>query len=122
MKRAGADEPLAPAVVEAAERAVGLAEAPAAAALRSRQGEVGKALDLGQVHALVGEGAPREFAGLGGAEAGEGAELREHRSDDRPAAMNMQLGHVLAGETRRPRKEQHQPAIDRFHRLRHEWI
>ena len=113
-QRPGADEPLAPAVVELPERAVGLPQRLPALRLGLGEDEVGEPLDLGQVHALVGERAARELAGLGRAEAGEGAKRIEDGGDHGAAAVDVQLGHVLAGETRRGGKEQDQPAVEQL--------
>ena len=59
--------------------------------------EIGETFDLGQVELAVVEGAAREGAGLGRLEA-LCHKAFSHRGDDRRAAMDMQLHHILAGE------------------------
>ena len=106
------DQPLPPALIEPRDTRPSPAAAPAAAAPRSPPHQVGQPLDLGQVQPLVAEGPPGELAGLGRPKAGQVAQRRQHRRDHRPPAVNVQLGHILAGEARRRRKEQHQPAVE----------
>ena len=75
--------------------------------------QIGETLDLGEIELASLECAPRELAGLGEPRAVE----REHRVDDGAdhggTAVEVQLGHVLAGEARRRREPQHQAAVDR---------
>ena len=42
------------------------------------------------------------------------AERREHALDHRPAAVDLQLGHVLAGLAFRGGEEQHQPLVQKL--------
>ena len=75
--------------------------------------EIGQALDLGEIELAVLERAARELAGLGEPRAVEREHRVDHRADHGAAAMDVKLGHVLAGEARRRREQQHQAAVDR---------
>src|SRR5436190_7291105 len=80
--------------------------------LRPRLDEIAKALRRHQIHAPVAEGPPGELAGLGQAQSGHTAKGIEHRADDRQAAMQMELDHILAGETFGAWKQQKHPVIE----------
>ncbi len=71
------------------------------AALRFGLGvdEVGEAFGFGEVELAVLEGAAGELARLGGPQALDRRQGAENPLDHRPSAMNLQLGHVLAGKT-----------------------
>jgi hypothetical protein len=83
-------------------------------ALRLRLGrdQVGEPFDRGPIHAAVFERAAGEFAGLGLAQAVELSQRRENRRDHGAAAVDLQLGRVLAGLAVRPGEPQHQAFID----------
>ena len=87
-----------------AQRAAGQRQRGAALRLGLGLEQVGEPLGLGEVDAAVLEGAAGELAGLGGAQALHPAERREHAGDDRAAAMEMQLGDILAGRALRARE------------------
>ena len=74
--------------------------------------QIGEALDLGEIELAVLERAARELARLGEAGGGEGEQRIEHGADHGAAAMQLQLGHVLAGEARRRREPEHEAAIE----------
>ena len=73
--------------------------------------QIGKGLRRGEVHLAGIESPPRELAGLRQAKPRITAQFVEYAGDGRPAAMDVQLRHILAGEGRRRRKPQHQPMI-----------
>ena len=79
---------------------------------RLRRHQVGEAFDRGQIELAVLEGAAGEFAGLGRAQALDRAERGQRRRDHRAAAVQLQLGHVLAGLALRRRKPQRQRLVD----------
>ena len=66
--------------------------------VRARAGRRGQGLGLGQVHAPVGERAPRELTGLGRAQTGHPTEHAGHRLDHGTSAVDVELGHIFAGE------------------------
>ena len=74
--------------------------------------EVGEAFDGGEIEPPVLKGAAGEFARLGRAEARQAAERGEHGGDHRAAAVQVQLGHVLAGLGVRPGKPEHQRLVE----------
>ena len=84
------------------------------AALRLGLGlhEIGQTFDLGEIELAVLERAAGELARLGEPHAGEREHGVDHRADHGAAAMDVKLGHVLAGEARRRREPQHQAAVD----------
>ena len=90
------EQPLPPALVEPAQRPLGLAQR--LAPLRRRLGidQVGEALDAGEVQLAVLEGATRELAGLRQPAALDPADRLEHGLHHGAAAVHLQLGHVLA--------------------------
>src|SRR5688572_21127872 len=59
--------------------------------------QVGQALGLGQVDAPVLERAPSELAGSRWPQSVKGLQRGQHRIDDGPSAMAMELEDVLAG-------------------------
>ena len=103
-QRRGSDQPLPPARVEPAQRPLSLAQRLAPLGPRLGIDEIGQALDAGEVQLAVLEGAARELAGLRQPAALDRADRREHRLDHRPAAVHLQLGHVLAGLAFRARR------------------
>ncbi len=108
-----AGQPLRPLAIEAAQLAVELAQSLAALRLGLGRGEVGDRLGLGQVELAVQKGAAGEFAGLGEAQP-EPAECRDHRGEHGAAAVQMELGDILAGKARRRRKPQDQRVVERL--------
>ena len=99
-------------LVERPRPAFGLRDGLARLRLGLGGDEIGKALDLGEIDAPVLEGAPRELAWLGQPHASERSERIDDPPDHGAAAMNVQLGDVLAGEARRPRQPERKPAIE----------
>ena len=89
-----------------------LAERLPALALRFSRHQVGEAFHRGEIELAVLEGAAGELAGLGGLEAIDAAERSKHRGDHRAAAVQLQLGGVLAGLALRRRKPQDQRLVD----------
>ncbi len=99
------DQPGAPALIERAERALGLAQRLAALALGLGVHQIGQALGFGQVELAVLEGAAGELARLGGRARRRLCKASlDHRGDHRRPAMDVQFGHILAGEARRTRE------------------
>ena len=103
---------LPPGLGRRAERAFHLAQRLAPLALRFGRHQVGEAFDRGEIELAVLEGAAGEFAGLGRSQALDAAERVEHRGDHRAAAVQLQLGYVLAGLALRRRKPQRQRLVD----------
>ena len=112
-QRLRAQQLVAPAFVERAQRTLRLGERLTALRLGLGLHEIGQAFDLGEIELAVLERAARELAGLGEPRAGEREHRVDHRADHGAAAMDVKLGHVLAGEARRRREPQHQAAVDR---------
>ena len=91
---------------------------------RGRVDQVGHGLGLGQVHAVVEEGAAGELAGLGQAQAlvaAGGQAAVEHAAQHGGTAVALQLQHVLAGIGMRGAEVQRdafveQLAVHRFER------
>ena len=79
--------------------------------------QVGERLDLGEVELAVLEGAAGELAGLRHPQARDPAERRQRGGDHGAAAVELELGHVLAGLAAR-RRETTAPAPDRSARRR----
>ena len=102
----------APAFVELPQRAFRLRQRLTPLRLGLGIDQIGEALDLGEIELAVLERAPRELAGLGEPHAGEGEQRIEHGADHGAAAMQLKLGHVLAGEARRRREPEHEAAIE----------
>ena len=105
------DQPLPPSLVEAAQRAVGLAHGLPPLRLGLRLNQVGDSFDLGQIEPAVEESPPGELAGLRRPEALQPLQFPEDRGNHRAATVDMELGDVLAGETSWRRKEQGKPAV-----------
>ena len=89
-----------------------LAERLATLCLRVRPDEVGEALDRREVDPAVLERPPRELAGFSRPQPFERPEDRQHRGNHRTAAVQMQLGHVLAGLAVGAREPQGQRLIE----------
>src|SRR5829696_8298849 len=125
-QRQALDQPLAPALDEAAEPPLELAQGLAALRLGLGVDEVGQALDGGQVHPAVEEGAAGELARLRGAAARQAGERPQHGGAHGKTAVEVKLGLVLAGETVRTRHPDDERLVERFagggvakHRERH---
>jgi hypothetical protein len=99
-------------VVIAAARALHLLHSLHALGFGFGGDQIGQAFGFQQIHLAVHEGAAGEFARLGHAQARQPGQQRQHIADDGKAAMQMQLGDVLAGEAVRGRKIQGEAAID----------
>ena len=74
--------------------------------------QVGEAFDRGEIELAVLEGAAGELAGLGRPQAVKRRERSKRRGDHRAAAVQLQLGDVLAGLARGRRKPQRQRLVD----------
>ncbi len=98
------DQPLPPGFRAAAEQAFHLAERLPALPLRLRHHQVGETFHRGEIELAVLEGAAGELARFRHPQAFDGCERRQHRGDHRAAAVQLQLGHVLAGLAMRRRK------------------
>ena len=98
----------APGLGAVAEQALHLPERLAALAFGLGADQVGQAFDRGEVELAVLEGAAGEFAGFGRAQAVDAAKRRQRGRDHRAAAMQLQLGDVLAGLAVRPGKPERQ--------------
>ena len=61
-----------------------------------RVDEIGKRFRLREIELAIGEAAAREFAGFGRPQAREPMQSGERALDDRAAAMELQLGVILA--------------------------
>ncbi len=125
-QRQAFDQPLAPALDQAAEPPLELAQGLAALRLGLGVDEVGQALDGREVHPAVEEGAAGELARLRGAAARQAGERPQHGGAHRKTAMEVKLGLVLAGEALRPRHPGDERLVERFarggvakHRERH---
>ena len=75
--------------------------------------EVGEALGLGEVELAGQEGAAGEFAGLGEAQAGDGAKGFEQQARHGAAAMGMEFQHILAGEGMGAGEEEGEGLVER---------
>jgi hypothetical protein len=62
---------------------------------------------------MIDERTPGKLTRLRRSEAQPG-QLGDDRHDHGPPTMKVQLGDILAGETRGRREKQHQPAVDPF--------
>src|SRR6185437_5586784 len=110
------NQPLAPGLGRHAKGALHLPERLPPLALRFRCHQVGEAFHRGQIELAVLESSPGELAGLGRAQALDVAEHVEHRGDHGEAAVQLQLGDVLAGLALRRGKPQRQRLIDKVAR------
>src|SRR5690348_11387179 len=106
------EKPASPRLRQPPQRAAELPERLAALGCGLGRDEIGDAFGRGEIELAIEEGPPREFAGLGEAQPRHRRELLEQASEDRAAAMNMELGNVLAGIAARPRKEEDEPVVD----------
>ena len=108
------DRARAPGLGAVAEQAAHLLERLPALRLGLGADQVGERLDLGEVELAVLEGAAGELAGLRQPQALDPAERRQHRGDHRAAAVELKLGHVLAGLAARAGKPERQRLVDRL--------
>ena len=108
----GAQDRGAPALVQRSQPTLHLGQGLSALGLGLGGDQIGQALDLGQIQFAVVERAAGEFAGLRRPEPVETGQGRRHRPDRRDAAVNMQLGHVLAAVTGRSRKQKSHCMVD----------
>lgn len=106
------DKPRAPIFRLLLQRSGHLAQRLFALACRFRVDEIGKALDFRQIEAPVLESPPREGAPLGRRQARKPRQRAEHRLHHRAPAMDMQLGDIFAGKTRRTFEKEHQRLIE----------
>ena len=90
------------------------AAVPAALLVGLRRDQVGDRLGLGKVELAVLEGAARELAGLGQPAEAQSADRLERALDHGAPAMQVQLGHGLAGLGVGRLEPDDQPAIDRL--------
>ena len=108
------DRARAPGFGAVAEQAAHLLERLPALRLGLGVDQVGQRLDLGEVELAVLEGAPGELARLRQPQPRDPAERRQHRRDHGAAAMQLKLGHVLAGLAARAGKPERQRLVDRL--------
>ena len=94
---------IAPAVIEAAEFAVELAQRLATLRLRLGRGKIGDGLGLQQIELAVDKGAAGEFAGLGESQP-EAAQRLRHSGEHGATAVHMKLGNILS--RRAPRRRE----------------
>ena len=106
------DQPRAPAFGAVAEQAFHLPERLAALRLGLGTDQIGQAFDRGEIELAVLERAAGELAGLRRPQPLDPAERSQHRGDHRAAAVQLQLGRVLAGLAVRPGKPQRQRLVD----------
>ncbi len=97
-----------------AEQAAHLLERLPALRLGLGADQVGERLDLGEVELAVLEGAAGELARLRQPQPLDPAERRQHRGDDRVAAVELKLHHVLAGLAAGAGKPERQRLVDRL--------
>ena len=109
-------QPLRPTVMERGEAALGLLQGLPALGSGFGGDQVGNALGGGEVQLAVDEGAAGELARLGGACARRDQRLR-HAGDHGRAAMEVQLGAVLAGVAAGRREPEDQGAVERLARI-----
>ena len=104
----------APILVEAMQRAIHLLQRQPALLVGLGRDQVGDGLGLGEVELAVLEGAARELAGLGQAAETQLADRLQGALDHGAPAMQVQLGHGLAGLGVGRLEPHDQPAIDRL--------
>ena len=99
-----------PVAIKAAERAVELAQCLAALRLGLGRGEIGDRLGLSKVELAVQKRAAGELAGLSEPQP-EPAQYLDERSEHGAAAVQVELGDILAGGAVRRREPQHQSVV-----------
>ena len=108
----------APVLVEAMQRAIHLLQRELALLVGFRRDQVGDGFGLGEVELAVLEGAARELAGLGQPAEAQLADRLQRAADHRAPAMQVQLGHGLAGLGVGRLEPHDQAAVDRLAALR----
>ncbi|OWK18741.1 hypothetical protein AJ88_01125 [Mesorhizobium amorphae CCBAU 01583] len=106
------DQPPAPARVERALRAFGILHGKAPLSFGLGIDEIGQRLRLNQIEFAVEKGAACELAGLGMPDAVEASDRLQHFHGHGATAMNMEFGHIFAGEASRTREKQNQAIVD----------
>ena len=96
------DHPRAPGLGPFAEQAFELPIGLPALRLSFGADQIGKAFDGGEIEPAVLKGAARELACLRRPQALDATERAQRRGDHRTAAVQLQLGHILAGLAVRP--------------------
>ena len=104
----------APVLVEAMQRAIHLLQRELALLVGFGGHQVGDGLGLGEVELAVLEGAARELAGLGQPAEAQLADRLQRAADHGAPAMQVQLGHGLAGLGVGRLEPHDQAAIDRL--------
>ena len=104
----------APVLVEAMQRAIHLLQRQLALLVGFGADQVGDGLGLGEVELAVLEGAARELAGLGQAAEAQLADRLQRAADHGAPAMQVQLGHGLAGLGVGRLEPHDQAAVDRL--------
>jgi hypothetical protein len=95
----------APAGIEFRLGAVGVKDCQAALGFGLGRDEVSEGLGLGEVEFAVEKGAAGKLAGLGVADAGDSGQRIQLSRNNCLAAVDLELGTVLAREGVRPAKE-----------------
>jgi hypothetical protein len=93
------DKPLAPAGIKLRLRTIGVQDGQPSLGFGFRRDQVGKGLGLDQVELTVQERAAGELACLGVADAWKAGQRIEQSRYSCLAAMDLELGRVLAGKT-----------------------
>ena len=105
---------LAPGLVERPRAAFGLRERLARLRLGLGSDEIGKAFDLGEIELPFSKARRANSPGSARRTPRSEASASITRADHGAAAMNMQLGHVLAGEARGPRQPEREAAVEQL--------
>ncbi len=105
-----ADQRRPPAFVEIGQPAIILAQGRPALGVGLGIHQVGNRFGPGEVEAAIFHGPSAEFPRLGGAQAQRGQTIEQGLAH-RPAAMNLELGDILPGETGGAGKPQQQTLI-----------
>jgi len=83
----------------------------AALHLRLRRDEISETFDLHKIHSPIRKGAARKLSGLCGAKTFKRSQSGQNRFHRCPAAMDLQLGTILAGKGMGSGEEQHEAVI-----------
>ena len=103
-QRRDLDQGRAPTLVQIGKHPARLRQSLPALGLGFRIDQVGEALDFDQIYFAVLEGAAREFARFRHPASWQQGQSLQHRRDDRPAAMDLELGDILPVSLRGPAK------------------
>src|SRR5579883_127313 len=106
-----ADQPRAPALIEAAQPAAQLSQSLTPLRLCLRIDEIGKALDGGEVELAIEEPTTGEFAGLRQAQAGQLGQGGQHAGRRGAATVDLKLGHVLPRLASRAGEPEHKGVV-----------